>query len=128
MPYKQFEDLKVWQKSAQLCVNVYQFFNSKQLFHFNDQITGAVLSISSNIAEGFERGSNNEFIRFLIYAKGSCGEFRSQTQIGIRINYIDEDIGLKWIDESIVISRMLTGLIKTRRIFIQRDSTKVKIH
>jgi len=88
MIHKRFEDLIVWQKSAQLCENVFVYFTSKKCYQFKDQVSRTVLSISSNIAEGFERGSDREFIRFLIYAKGSCGEFRSQTTIGLRINYI----------------------------------------
>jgi four helix bundle protein len=50
MASKRFEDFEVWKKSAQLCTNVFQFFNAKKYYNFNNQITGAALSISSNIA------------------------------------------------------------------------------
>jgi four helix bundle protein len=126
MASKRFEDFEVWKKSAQLCTNVFQFFNAKKYYNFNNQITGAALSISSNIAEGFERGSDKEFIRFLVYAKGSCGEFRSQIYIGTKIKYIDKETGNEWLRESIEISSMLTGLIKTRKNFIKWDQNRNK--
>ena len=123
---KRFEDFEVWKKSAQLCENVFLFFSSKRSFIFKNQITGSALSISSNIAEGFERDSDREFIRFIVYAKGSCGEFRSQTYIGIKIKYVDPETGHYWIQESIEISSMLSGLIKTRKSFIKRDESRSK--
>lgn len=126
MVNKRFEDLNVWRRSAQLCENVILYFYSKKCYEFKDQISRTALSISSNIAEGFERGSDREFIRFLIYAKGSCGEFRSQTIIGTNVNYIDSNIGNKWLTESIEISSMLSGLIKTRKSFLARDINKQK--
>jgi len=126
MVNKRFEDLDVWKKSAQLCANIFLFFNTKNYYDLKNQITRSALSISSNIAEGFERGSDREFIRFLVYAKGSCGELRSQTYIGIKINYIDSDTGKQWIREAIQISSMITGLIKTRRYFLERDRKKRK--
>jgi len=73
MANKRFEDLNVWKKAAQMCANIFLFFNTKNYFELKNQITRSALSISSNIAEGFERGSDREFIRFLIYAKGSSG-------------------------------------------------------
>jgi four helix bundle protein len=124
MVNKRFEDLKVWQRSAQLCENVFLYFNSKKCYQLKDHISRTVLSISSNIVEGFERNSDREFIRFLIYAKGSCGEFRSQTSIGIKTNYIDIKTENKWREESIEISSMLTGLIKTRKSLLVRDLNK----
>ena len=126
MANKRFEDLNVWKKAAQMCANIFLFFNSKNCYELKNQITRSALSISSNIAEGFERGSDREFIRFLIYAKGSSGEVRSQIYIGLKIKYIDSNTGKKWIQESIDISSMLTGLIKTRRQFLIRDQYKKK--
>ena len=123
---KRFEDLEVWKRSAHLCENVFNYFASKNCFVYKNQLTSSVLSISSNIAEGFERGSDKEFIRFLIYAKGSCGEFRSQTQIGIGTYHIEKEIGLNWMKESKEISSMLSGLIKTRKNFIKRDNNQTK--
>jgi len=117
-----FEDLDVWKRAARLCAEIYKELKELKDYSFKHQITRSSLSISSNIAEGFERGSDKKFIRFLYYSKGSCGEFRSQTNIGMKINYIEKEIGVKWINESIEISSMLSGLIKTRKNFIKRDN------
>ena len=73
----------------------------------------------SNIAEGFERESIKDCINFLSYAKGSCGEVRTQIYIGIEIEYINKETGDNWIKETTEISLMLTGLIKTKRRFLK---------
>jgi len=124
MNNKRFEDLDVWRKSAQLCANIFLYFCTKKCYDFKSQITRSSLSISSNIAEGFERMSDREFIRFLIFAKGSCGELRSQIMIGLKIKFIDSETGNGWINSSIEISSMLSGLIKTRKKFLKRDLEK----
>lgn len=68
--------------------------------------------MSSNIAEGMERNSFKEQLRFLSYAKGSCGELRIQVYIGIEIGYIEKSTGMIWVNESKQISSMLMGLHK----------------
>ena len=93
MTVKRFEDLDVWQRAAKLSVDIYKQLSDLKDFGFRDQITRAGLSISSNIAEGFERMSAKEKLTFLGYAKGSCGELRSQTYIGMDIGYIDKKVG-----------------------------------
>lgn len=80
MKYERFEDLPVWQLAIELAVGVYEltkdkFFN--QAGDLRDQIRRSSLSVSNNIAEGFERGSTAELIAFLYIARGSCGETRS---------------------------------------------------
>ena len=107
-----FEDLAVWKRSARL---------STREFGFRDQLTRAGLSVPSNIAEGFERESNWEFVNFFSYAKGSCGELRTQIYIGMEIGYINRETGRAWIQESVEISAMPTGLIKTKRAHIADD-------
>ena len=84
-------------------------------FGFRDQITRASLSVPSNIAEGYERGSNRELANFLNYAKGSAGELRTQIYIGIEIGYIDHDAGNFWLQEVEEISKMLHALIRVVR-------------
>ena len=110
-----FENLRVWKKSANLSSNIYIELKTLKDFDFRGQITRSSLSISSNIAEGFERETNRECVRFLYYAKGSCGELRSQIYIGIKINYISKETGNKWLKDAEDISYMLNGLIRTRR-------------
>ena len=107
-----FEDLKVWKRSAHLSATIYKELRQLKDYGFKDQITRAGLSIPSNIAEGMERTSSKEKIRFLDIAKGSCAELRTQTYIGIEIGYIDNKIGQAWIQETKEISAMLVGLMK----------------
>jgi len=90
-----FEDMEIWKRSARLSAELYKAFSDCKDFGFKDQITRSGLSIPSNIAEGSERSSKKDFMRFLQYAKGSCGELRTQT----------------WINETREISAMLVGFI-----------------
>ena len=113
------EDLEVWKRSARLSSDIYKSMKSCKDYGFRDQLTRASLSIPSNIAEGFERISEKECIKFLSYSKGSCGELRTQIYIGIEIDYIDSEIGKRWIVEAIEISSMITGLMKTKRSFFE---------
>lgn len=110
-----FEDLDVWKKSARLSANLYKSLSQLRDFGFRDQITRAGLSISSNIAEGFERNSEKEKANFLNIAKGSAGEVRSQIYIGMEAGYINKTNGKKWIQEVILISKMFQSLISVIR-------------
>ena len=114
-----FEDLDVWQRSRQLSAKIFQQLKNCGDFNFRDQITRAGLSIPSNVAEGFERESTKDCINFLSYAKGSCGEVRTQIYIGMDIGYIPKETAEKWIIETQEISAMLGGLIKTKRSFLK---------
>ena len=91
MKIQRFEELPIWQKSKILAKEIYGVTNSWKDFSFRDQIRRAVISISSNIAEGFERGSNKEFIQFLFIAKGSLGELRSQLFIAQDVGFIEKE-------------------------------------
>ena len=88
---KRFEDLDAWKISRELCNKIGQIID-KELFQKNyrliGQIEGSSGSIMDNIAEGFERGTRAEFIQFLGYSKGSCGEFRSQLYRALDRKYI----------------------------------------
>ena len=110
-----FEDLEVWKRTARLSADIYKELSSLKDYGFRDQITRSGLSIPSNIAEGIERESAKECVNFLSYAKGSCGELRTQIYIGIEIGYISEETGKQWIKESREISAMLVGLIRSKR-------------
>jgi len=107
-----FEDLDVWKRSARLSADIYRALADLKDYGFKDQITRSGLSIPSNIAEGMERSSDKEKERFLDIAKASCAELRTQTYIGMDIEYIDREVGKQWIIESKEISAMLVGLIK----------------
>src|SRR6266446_7564557 len=80
MPYTRFEDLPVWNSAIELAVHVYDLTEQTQFrrrYSLRDQIERAAVSVSNNIAEGFERGTNNELLSFLYIARGSAGEVRS---------------------------------------------------
>ena len=110
-----FEELDVWKSSASLSAEIYKSFNELKDFGFRDQITKSSLSVPSNIAEGMERISAKEKIRFLDISKGSAAELRTQTYIGAKIGYISPEIGNEWIEETREISSMLVGLMKSLR-------------
>ena len=88
-----FEELIAWQKSRELVAAIYKVTNGKEFsrdFGLRDQIQRAAVSIMSNIAEGFERAGRAEFHQFLVIAKGSCAEVRSQLYIALDIGYISK--------------------------------------
>lgn len=94
MKYKSFTNLPIWTQSIQFAEDIYHLTNKGSFskdYNLKDQIRRSSISISSNIAEGFERNGNKEFIRFLVIAKGSAGEARSQLYLSKQIQYITED-------------------------------------
>lgn len=87
---KHFEEIQAWQKARILCQRVGEYIDSGKFqknFRLIGQIEGSAGSIMDNIAEGFERGGNKEFLQFLYISKGSCGEFRSQLYRALDRNY-----------------------------------------
>lgn len=109
------EDLAVWQRAVELSSQVYLQLASCRDFGFKDQITRSGESIPSNIAEGMERSTPADQCKFLDYARASCGEFRTQTIVGQKTNFIRQDIAKKWIEESKQLSAMIQGLIRSIR-------------
>ncbi|WP_303909300.1 four helix bundle protein [Thiohalomonas denitrificans] len=110
-----FEDLEVWKRSCRLSVRIYQNLYGSRDWGFRDQITRAALSVPSNIAEGYERGSLREYIQFLRIAKGSCGEVRTQLFVGIEAGLVEKRFALASVEETRELSRMLGGLIAKLR-------------
>ncbi|NRB56328.1 MAG: four helix bundle protein [Salinicola sp.] len=106
-----FEKLQVWQRSARLSAELYKTLRELRDFGFKDQITRSGLSVPSNIAEGMTRGTAKDKRHFLLIAKGSCAELRTQIYIGIDIGYIEKACGNRWIQETREIAAMLSGLI-----------------
>jgi len=91
---KNFKDLKVWQKSHNLVLQVYEItsiFPSEEKYGLISQMRRAAISMASNIVEGFEKNSTNEFIRYLRIAKGSTGEVSSQLHIAFSVNYLTKE-------------------------------------
>ncbi len=116
MKVTSFEELIAWKKAQDLAVYVYQDFKELKDFSFKDQICRASVSISNNIAEGFGRRTNKEFVRFLYIAKGSCSEVRSMLYLAQRLNYISEAKVKPMGELSEEVSRIIRGLIKSLKI------------
>jgi four helix bundle protein len=110
-----FEQLDVWKRSARLSGDIYKRLAYLRDYGFRDQITRTGLSVPSNIAEGIERDSAKDIVRFLYIAKASVGELRTQVYIGVDIGYIPPDIGKLWLEETRELSAMLVGLIERVR-------------
>ena len=108
-----FENLEVWKRSCQLSVEVYIAMKELRDYGFKDQITRSSLSIPSNIAEGMVKPTAKDKIKYLHIASGSSAEMRTQIYIGIKIGYIQTEMGLAWIQETKEISAMLTGLVRS---------------
>lgn len=106
-----FEKLRVWKLSARLSAELYKGLRKLKDFGFHSQITRSGLSIPSNIAEGMSRFSYKDKRHFLVIARGSCAELRTQIYIGIDIGYINELSGRQWLLDTRDISAMLHGLI-----------------
>ncbi len=114
-PIQQFEDLKVWQVGRELVKGVYRATRTQALREDRgliDQMTRAAVSITSNIAEGHERGSRVQYIEFCFYSKGSAGELRSQVINAHDVGLLDET-AFEWLhSRCLEVSRMLAGYIK----------------
>ena len=115
MAIQRFEEMKVWQDSRVLSKRIYTITKNKDFrrdFGLRDQIQRASVSVMSNIAEGYERDSNKELIRFLNYSKGSVGEVRSLLYVALDQEYISDKQfeGLK--DDAVSISTQIANFIK----------------
>ena len=84
------KNLDVWRRSCRLCVDLYKTISGCKEWEFRDQISRSALSAPSDIAEGYERDSPKETVRFLRIAKGSCGELWTQIYIGIEARFIEK--------------------------------------
>ena len=113
MKIEKFEDILAWQKGKILAIHVYRCFKLSKDFSFRDQIQRATISISNNIAEGYERQGNKEFSKFLFIAKGSCAEVRSMLYIALELKYISNEDFDTLYRLSLEISKILSGFIKT---------------
>ncbi len=112
MKIETFEDIIAWQKARTFTSDIYNFFSAAKDYAFKDQICRASVSITNNIAEGFERCSNAEFSRFLFIAKGSCGEVRSMLYLAHDLGYISTETFEELNVKAAEISKMISGLIK----------------
>jgi len=110
-----FEDLEVWQEGCDLAVQIYKLSREGKLardYGLRDQMTKSAVSIPSNIAEGKERETAPELIRYLYIAKGSTGELQTQLYIAQRIGYVDEGTSYNLIQQTKVLSKKLGSFIQ----------------
>ena len=112
---EKFEDLEVWRKGVRLSIRIYQELKGCKDYGLRDQIQRSAVSVPSNIAEGYERNTNKEYIQFLHIAKGSCGELRTQLYIAGELGIISKERTKELIGVTKEISAMLYKLIKTRQ-------------
>jgi four helix bundle protein len=110
-----FEDLEVWQEGCDLAVQIYKLSREGKLardYGLRDQMTKSAVSIPSNIAEGKERETAPELIRYLYISKGSSGELQTQLYIAQRIGYVDEGTSYNLIQQTKVLSKKLGSFIQ----------------
>ncbi len=122
---EKFEDLIAWQKARHLTKRVYGITKSGEFskdFGLKEQIRRASVSVMSNIAEGFERGGRSEFHHFLVIAKGSCAELKSQLYVAFDAEYIDADLFKNLYDLASEVGRIVGGLRSA--VYKQKKNSK----
>lgn len=116
---QKFEDLAIFQSARNLCKEIYAVTKEKDFAkdsRFVQQIHASSGSVMDNIAEGFERGGNKEFVNFLYIAKGSCGEVRSQIIRASDVGFIDNDTATRLYNDCMGLSKAISAFIKTLRV------------
>ena len=115
--YSSFEEMQVYQKALLFGVKVYKLTNTNPAiakdYGLKDQLQRAALSISNNIAEGFDRRSDADFSRFLYMALGSASEVRSMIHLAERLKYINIEVKDDLFSKGDEVSKIIRGLIKS---------------
>ena len=114
---KGFKQLLVWKRARDLAVDIYRVTGQgrlKQDYGLRDQMRRSAVSVPSNIAEGDERDTDKDAVRFFYMAKGSLAELRTQMEIAYRVNHILEEVFQDLEEKAIIIGKMLGSLIKAR--------------
>lgn len=129
MKINRFEDLPIWKLTLKITKKIYDVTSKKEFsrdFGLRDQIRRAIISVSSNIVEGFEKNNNNEFIRFLKISKGSIGEVRNHLHIALVVKYIEQSEFDSLIEVTEILSKQIGGFIvyletkRTNKQFIKK--------
>ena len=119
MKIERFEDIKAWQEARKLVKLVYKAINNsknfKQDFRLVNQLQGSAVSTMANIAEGFARKSNKEFIQYLFISKSSAAEVQSHLYVALDQNYITEKDFNKIYEQAEIVAKMDSGFIKYLR-------------
>ncbi|MBI3392981.1 MAG: four helix bundle protein [Nitrospirae bacterium] len=117
MAYQSFKELRVWREARDLAVKLYKETADGRFskdFGLRDQVRRSAVSVASNIAEGYERSTTKDVVRFLFISKGSLSELRTQLEIAHGVGYMDEKLFRAFDDKCTKIGAMLTRLIKAR--------------
>jgi four helix bundle protein len=120
-----FEQLDVWKRASRLSCEIYKLTEKVDNWGFKDQITRSGLSVPSNIAEGEERDTTKEKIRFLYYAKGSLGELVTQLYIGVEAGFLDKKTSLILVNEAKELAKIIGTMIKNKQSKI-KDARKLR--
>lgn len=112
MKIEKFEDIESWKEARILVKEIYKLFANVKDYGFRDQIQRAAISIMSNIAEGFDRGSNKEFVQFLVIARGSVSEVRSLSYAAMDIGYIDKNTFSGISENCLKLKNLINGFIR----------------
>jgi len=121
-----FEDLEVWKNASDLGVEIYKLTSCGKIakdFGLKDQIQRAALSISNNIAEGYEYDYNKDFIKYLRFAKGSTGEVRNIMHFLLKVNYVEQEFHDKMCVELISVSKQLKGFISYLKKYVETNKS-----
>jgi len=122
---ERFEDLDLWKDAVKMGVSIYKVTEEGKMakdFSARDQLRRAAISVSNNIAEGFEYNNNKAFVRFLMYAKGSAGELRSQLFVLREAGILEEGKFHTLWENALKLSKSIEGLRKYLREFEKRKT------
>jgi len=131
MTIKSFEELPVWEDSRKFANKIYNLtkkFPNKENFGLTSQITRAAVSVGSNIAEGFDRFSKKDFVRFLIIARGSISEVQNDLYIALDLKYINKNDFVEIYALAKELGKQINGFIKYLRSYDKNNSKNVKVH
>jgi len=125
MAYQSYEQLEVWKRATRLAVDVCRAVPRGREFGLRDPMCRASVSVPSNIAEGAERDSRLDYIRFLRIAKGSSAELRTQLHIASELGVLEPSVARRFHEEARQIAAMLQGLIRALRARSTADSLPI---
>ena len=125
-----FEDLIIWQKAQEIAVKIYKLVEESEFirrdFSLKDQFKSAAISISDNIAEGFEYNNDPDFYRFLRMSKGSCGEIRNKIHFVHRLEFVPDTVAQSLVIEVSILGRQIGELMKKVKLKIKSSKTQKK--
>jgi len=110
-----FEEIEAWKEARCLVKDIYRILSGNKDFGFRDQIQRAAVSVMTNIAEGFDRGSNKEFCQYLVIARGSLSEVKSLSYVAHDIGYIDQAAFDSIHTRCLTLANLINGFIRFLR-------------